>query len=195
MKKIVLLVASLFGVFLTFAHRSKMFGDNGLLLLSPSVGIYNHGSHSSHRSHASHYSSSNGYNGKSNSFTGHFSSISVKQDSIKEVSKTEISRMISFLAQCHDSNNNFINICHVSIAKGCEIHKDGKCYFKASQNERCLYIDYKVPSQNKKQKYEYKLVIPLSANKVYYRINVNQSYMVDLPKEEWMNSFTKKYTK
>ena len=61
MKKIVLLVASILATLHSIASRSSNDSNNPLIL-SPSDGIYNHGSHASHRSHVSHYSAHNSIN-------------------------------------------------------------------------------------------------------------------------------------
>lgn len=56
MKKIILLVASILTAIQTIANRSVERTNSNPLVLSPSDGIYNHGSHGSHASHCSHYS-------------------------------------------------------------------------------------------------------------------------------------------
>ena len=71
MKKIILLVASILTAIQTIANRSVERTNSNPLVLSPSDGIYNHGSHASHASHSSHYSMS----------------ITVKKDSAQNVSQ------------------------------------------------------------------------------------------------------------
>ena len=70
MKKIILLVASILTAIQTIANRSVERTNSNPLVLSPSDGIYNHGSHGSHASHCSHYSMT----------------ITVKKDSVQNIS-------------------------------------------------------------------------------------------------------------
>ena len=105
MKKIVLLVASVLTALQSYANRSTYGAQDNSLILSPSDGVYNHGSHASHASHCSHYSMS----------------ITIKKDSIQEVSQKEKEAIIHALAIKYNCDEKDIDIINLYISKKNEI--------------------------------------------------------------------------
>ncbi len=143
MKKIVLLVASILATLHSIASRSSNDYNNPLIL-SPSVGIYNHGSH---RSHFSHYSMA----------------FSMKTDSIGEIPSKAIDFIKLSLSKELRCDSSKIIINRVYKSSNCEIGKRLKGEYVPLLNNsdyQCyLYFSYQKGSLSS-DKEEY--IIPLT---------------------------------
>lgn len=179
MKKIVLLVASILATLHSIASRNSN-DSNYPLTLSPSDGIYNHGSHASHTSHASHWS-----------HISHYSmTITVKKDSIQNVNQKDRNSIIHSLALMHECADKNIEIIGLYISKnnGITCEKRDEVRYNPAPSEKCLYVSFRTYIY--RNVYEY--IIPLSSSvNNYYRI-LDGRYYTAGKKEEWMVDFANK---
>ena len=182
MRKLVLLVASVLAAIQSIANRNADGTNSNPLVLSPSDGIYNHGSHASHASHYSHYSMT----------------ITVKKDSARNVSQNDKKYIIHSLALMHNCADKDIDIMALYISKNNGITTQEKSEssivrYKPAPNEKCLCISFRKWNRGKYNSFgiqEY--IIPLS-NTVsnFYRIGEGLHYNVE-KKEKWMVDFANK---
>ena len=131
MKKIILLVASILTAIQTIANRSVERTNSNPLVLSPSDGIYNHGSHGSHASHCSHYSMT----------------ITVKKDSVQNISLEDRNSIIHSLALMHNCAEKDIDIRGLYISKNNGITTQNRgessmVRYNPSPSEKCLYVSF-----------------------------------------------------
>ena len=179
MKKIFLLVASVLATIQSFANRSVDGTNSNPLILSPSDGIYNHGSHASHASHCSHYSMS----------------IIVKKDSARNVSQEDRITIIHSLALMHNCAEKDIDIMELYISKnnGITTKERGESSierYKPAPNERCLYVSFRKWNRGQYNSFNIQeYIIPLSGSvSDYYRIGDGHHYNA-AKKEKWMVDF------
>lgn len=181
MKKLFLLVASVLAAIQSIANRNVDGTNSNPLILSPSDGIYNHGSHASHASHCSHYSMS----------------ITVKKDSARNVSQEDRKSIIHSLALMHNCADKDIDIMGIYISKnnGITTKENGESTivrYKPAPNEKCLYISFRKWNRGKYNSFSVQeYIIPLSSNvSDYYRIGDGHHYNA-AKKEKWMVDFAK----
>ena len=182
MKKIILLVASILTAIQTIANRSVERTNSNPLVLSPSDGIYNHGSHGSHASHCSHYSMT----------------ITVKKDSVQNISLEDRNSIIHSLALMHNCAEKDIDIRGLYISKNNGITTQNRgessmVRYNPSPSEKCLYVSF-----NKWNRWQYssfrfqEYIIPLSSVvSDYYCIGDGHHYNA-VKKEKWMIDFANK---
>ena len=182
MKKIVLLVASVLAAIQSIAIRSVEGTNSNPLILSPSDGIYNHGSHASHASHCSHYSMS----------------ITVKKDSARNVRQEDRKSIIHSLALMNNCTDMDIDIMWLYISKnnGITTKERGESTidrYKPAPNEKCLYISFRKWNRGQYNSFNVQeYIIPLSSTvSDYYRIGDGHHYNA-AKKEKWMVDFANK---
>ena len=182
MKKIVLLVASVLAAIQSIANRNVEGANSNPLILSPSDGIYNHGSHASHASHCSHYSMS----------------ITVKKDSAQNVSQEDRKSIIHSLAIMHNCTDKDIDIMGLYISKnnGITTKERGESSierYKPAPNEKCLYVSFRKWNRGQYNSFNIQeYIIPLPSNvSDYYRISEGHHYNT-AKKEKWMVDFANK---
>lgn len=182
MKKIILLVASILAAIQSIANRSIEESNTNSLILSPSDGIYNHGSHASHASHCSHYSMT----------------ITVKKDCARDVSQKDKNTIIHSLALMHNCADKDIDIIGLYISKNNGIitkERGGSSIvrYNPAPSEKCLYVSFR--KWNRGQFTSFSLqeyIIPLSSSvSNYYRIGEGHHYNAE-KKEKWMVDFANK---
>ena len=196
MKKIVLLVASILATLNSIASRSSN-NPNNPLILSPSDGIYNHGSHASHWSHTSHFSASN----KSNIITNNTPAINVitnntpaiqqtsyftkvELDSLGELSGKQKKYAIKKVStdwgedkkNVHLKTSYYAYVLSVKAHNGLKVTAE-KLFPKKSKS---IYLEFTNGNW---------YVIPLSAGE--YIIRGTSSSFVEVPKSDWMSKLTK----
>lgn len=182
MKKIILLVAAILTAIQTIANRSVERTNSNPLVLSPSDGIYNHGSHASHASHCSHYSMS----------------ITVKKDSAQNVSQGDRKYIIHSLAIMHNCADKDIDILGLYISKNNGITtqergESSKVRYKPAPNEKCLYVSFNKWNRGQYSSFRFQeYIIPLSSVvSDYYCIGDGHHYNA-VKKEKWMIDFANK---
>lgn len=129
MKKAVLLVASVLAAIQSIANRNVDGTNSNPLILSPSDGIYNHGSHASHASHYSHYSMS----------------ISTKVDSLSNARYASVNYLLEVLAKDHKVSSTQIIIKHIYISNKYVVSIKENTNILSDilrGNDKCVYIDY-----------------------------------------------------
>lgn len=182
MKKIFLLVASVLAAIQSIANRNGEGTISNQLILSPSDGIYNHGSHASHASHCSHYSMT----------------ITVKKDSARNVSQEDRKTIIHSLAIMHNCADKDIDIMGLYISKnnGITTKERGESSivrYNPAPSEKCLYISFRKWNRGQYTSFSIQeYIIPLSSSvSDYYRIGEGHHYNAE-KKEIWMVEFAKK---
>lgn len=193
MKKIILLVASVLAAIQSIANRNVEGTNSNSLILSPSDGIYNHGSHVSHASHASHYSMM----------------FATKTDSVNNVSKEHINMVRTSLAKMYNCDIESVEIRHIFISANSEIYKSHNGYrenpfitiYTENNEERSLYISYRIMSKIENgfrhmlEGGEYLIPITNPENSIFYYIKdqfpPNKCEIGDLA--DWMKSLIQKY--
>jgi len=182
MKKIFLLVASVLAALQSIANRGSEGTNSNLLVLSPSDGIYNHGSHASHASHSSHYSMT----------------ITVKKDSVRNISQEDRKFIIHSLALMQNCADKDIDIMGLYISKnnGITTQERGESSivrYKPAPNEKCLYISFRKWNRGQYSFFSVQeYIIPLSSTvSDYYRIGDAHHYKA-AKKEKWMVDFANK---
>jgi hypothetical protein len=178
MKKIILLVASVLAAIQSIANRNVEGTNSNSLILSPSDGIYNHGSHASHASHASHYSMT----------------ITARVDSIDIVQNGKTQMIIKSLAVEHKVADTQVKIAHFYLSSSYRIAKGYNG--RADENilkgkEKCLYVDYSISGfdviREYSYNYHYGYIIPVSNNKSKVRfINYQSTSVEERNKTDWM---------
>lgn len=181
MKKIFLLVASILATLHSIASRSSNDSNNPLIL-SPSDGIYNHGSHGSHASHCSHYSMS----------------ITIKKDSTRNVNKDVRNFIIQSLASKHNCKVTDIDVMDMYVTKNNEIVTKEKgassiSRYKPSSNEECLFISFRKWNRGAYPSFNiHEYIIPLANNVAnYFHISEGHHYHSE-KKEKWMTDLNMK---
>lgn len=185
MKKIVLLVASILATLHSIANRSSNDINNNSLILSPSDGIYNHGSHASH---ASHYSAPIGRTSRvpNNSTITQQTSYSTKVelDSLGELSEKQ--KMYAIEKVSTDWKEDKENV-HLKAAYYAYILSI------KTQNESKVIAEKQFPEKSKSIYLEFTngnwYVIPLSAGGIIIR--GTSSSFIEVSKSDWMSKLTK----
>ena len=182
MKKIILLVASILTAIQTIANRSVERTNSNPLVLSPSDGIYNHGSHGSHASHCSHYSMT----------------ITVKKDSVQNISLEDRNSIIHSLALMHNCAEKDIDIRGLYISKNNGITTQNRgessmVRYNPSPSEKCLYVSFNKWTRGQYSSFRFQeYIIPLSSVvSDYYCIGDGHHYNA-VKKEKWMIDFANK---
>lgn len=182
MKKIILLVASILTAIQTIANRSVERTNSNPLVLSPSDGIYNHGSHGSHASHCSHYSMT----------------ITVKKDSVQNISLEDRNSIIHSLALMHNCAEKDIDIRGLYISKNNGITTQNRgessmVRYNPSTSEKCLYVSFNKWNRGQYSSFRFQeYIIPLSSVvSDYYCIGDGHHYNA-VKKEKWMIDFANK---
>ena len=182
MKKIILLVASILTAIQTIANRSVERTNSNPLVLSPSDGIYNHGSHGSHASHCSHYSMT----------------ITVKKDSVQNISLEDRNSIIHSLALMHNCAEKDIDIRGLYISKNNGITTQNRgessmVRYNPSPSEKCLYVSFNKWKRGQYSSFRFQeYIIPLSSVvSDYYCIGDGHHYNA-VKKEKWMIDFANK---
>lgn len=182
MKKIILLVASILTAIQTIANRSVERTNSNPLVLSPSDGIYNHGSHGSHVSHCSHYSMT----------------ITVKKDSVQNISLEDRNSIIHSLALMHNCAEKDIDIRGLYISKNNGITTQNRgessmVRYNPSPSEKCLYVSFNKWNRGQYSSFRFQeYIIPLSSVvSDYYCIGDGHHYNA-VKKEKWMIDFANK---
>ena len=182
MKKIILLVASILTAIQTIANRSVERTNSNPLVLSPSDGIYNHGSHGSHASHCSHYSMT----------------ITVKKDSVQNISLEDRNSIIHSLALMHNCAEKDIDIRGLYISKNNGITTQNRgessmVRYNPSPSEKCLYVSFNKWNRGQYSSFRFQeYIIPLSSVvSDYYCIGDGHHYN-GVKKEKWMIDFANK---
>jgi len=170
MKKIVLLVASILATLHSIASRSGNDSNNPLIL-SPSDGIYNHGSHASHASHRSHYSMTGQYGGQF---------YDSKADSIKTMSMNQQSYFIDNMINYHHYKE--IEIKHAYLTNHYSIIQDGSKPIEISQ-ELAYFIRF--TTENGGMTY----IIPLDNKKKSFHMVSNKAHCI-YEKPQWIIQLT-----
>ena len=180
MKKIILLVASILTAIQTIANRSVERTNSNPLVLSPSDGIYNHGSHGSHASHCSHYSMT----------------ITVKKDSVQNISLEDRNSIIHSLALMHNCAEKDIDIRGLYISKNNGITTQNRgessmVRYNPSPSEKCLYVSFNKWNRGQYSSFRFQeYIIPLSSTvSDYYRIGDGHHYNA-VKKEKWMVDYS-----
>ncbi len=187
MKKIFLLVASILATLHSIASRSSNDSNNPLIL-SPSDGIYNHGSHASHRSHVSHYSAHNSINNvvtnNSPAIQRSLYSTKVELDSLGELSGKQKMYAIENVSTDWKEDKEKVHLkaayyAYVSSVK--------------TQNGSKVTAEKQFPEKSKSIYLEFTngnwYVIPLSAGK--FTIRGTSSSFIEVSKSDWMSKLTK----
>ena len=182
MKKIFLLVASVLATLQSIANRSSEETNSNPLILSPSDGIYNHGSHASHASHCSHYSMT----------------ITVKKDSVQNISLEDRNSIIHSLALMHNCAEKDIDIRGLYISKNNGITTQNRgessmVRYNPSPSEKCLYVSFNKWNRGQYSSFRFQeYIIPLSSVvSDYYCIGDGHHYNA-VKKEKWMIDFANK---
>ena len=182
MKKIILLVASILTAIQTIANRSVERTNSNPLVLSPSDGIYNHGSHGSHASHCSHYSMT----------------ITVKKDSVQNISLEDRNSIIHSLALMHNCAEKDIDIRGLYISKNNGITTQNRgessmVRYNPSPSEKCLYVSFNKWNRGQYSSFRFQeYIIPLSSVvSDYYCIGDGHHYN-SVKKEKLMIDFANK---
>lgn len=182
MKKIFLLVASVLAALQSIANRSSEETNSNPLILSPSDGIYNHGSHASHASHCSHYSMT----------------ITVKKDSVQNISLEDRNSIIHSLALMHNCAEKDIDIRGLYISKNNGITTQNRgessmVRYNPSPSEKCLYVSFNKWNRGQYSSFRFQeYIIPLSSVvSDYYCIGDGHHYNA-VKKEKWMIDFANK---
>ena len=182
MKKIILLVASILTAIQTIANRSVERTNSNPLVLSPSDGIYNHGSHGSHASHCSHYSMT----------------ITVKKDSVQNISLEDRNSIIHSLALMHNCAEKDIDIRGINKKKNNGITTQNRgessmVRYNPSPSEKCLYVSFNKWNRGQYSSFRFQeYIIPLSSVvSDYYCIGDGHHYNA-VKKEKWMIDFANK---
>lgn len=182
MKKIILLVASILTAIQTIANRSVERTNSNPLVLSPSDGIYNHGSHGSHVSHCSHYSMT----------------ITVKKDSVQNISLEDRNSIIHSLALMHNCAEKDIDIRGLYISKNNGITTQNRgessmVRYNPYPSEKCLYVSFNKWNRGQYSSFRFQeYIIPLSSVvSDYYCIGDGHHYNA-VKKEKWMIDFANK---
>lgn len=210
MKKIVLFVASVLSSLQSAANRNSNEVISSPLLLSPSDGIYNHGSHNSHYSVAFSIQ-----HDSINNVTPDI--IKISTEGIKSMYENEVSRDVrsalirlknagKITAKQHKKitkslKQNIIveiELPHIYISSNNEIIKsfNNDVVIKMNPEEKCLLISYIIKgistSSTKFPMGGGKIIIPLSSEiAIYYNIIDNKNCVID-SKKDWMNLIVKK---
>lgn len=186
MKKIVLLVASILATLHSIASRSSNDSNNPLIL-SPSDGIYNHGSHASHRSHASHYSAHNRSNVISNNTpaiqqTSY--STKVELDSLGELSGKQKMYAIENVStdwgvdkkSVHLKSSYYAYVSSVKTQNGLKVTAEKQFPEKL----KSIYLEFTNGNW---------YIIPLPVGKIIIR--GTSSSFIEVSKSDWMSKLTK----
>lgn len=176
MKKVVLLVASVLAAIQSIANRCVEGANSNPLILSPSDGIYNHGSHASHASHTSHFSMV----------------ITTRADSVSEVRGWQIQEILSNLAKEHKVLESQIKISHFYLSNYQEVHINGINYNKTKLldwKENCIYLDYFISGfRENSYNNHYGYIIPQSSKiSIVGFINYQDRSVEKRDKTDWMN--------
>ena len=184
MKKIVLLVASIFATLHSIASRSSNDSNNPLVL-SPSDAIYNHGSHASH---ASHYSAPVGQTSRvsSNSPSTQQTSYSTKVelDSLGELSEKQKMYAIEKVPTDWKEDKEKVHLKAAYYAYVLSVK---------TQNGLKVTAEKQFPEKTKSIYLEFTngnwYVIPLSAGEFIIR-GTSLSF-IEVSKSDWMSKLTK----
>lgn len=186
MKKIVLLVASILATLHSIVSCSSNESNNPLIL-SPSDGIYNHGSHASHRSHASHYSASS----SSNMITNNTQAIQqtsystkVELDSLGELSEKQKMYAIEKVStdwgkdkkNVHLKTSYYAYVLSVKTQNGLKVTAEKQFPEKL----KSIYLEFANGNW---------YIIPLSTGE--YIIRGTSSSFIEVSKSDWMSKLTK----
>lgn len=184
MKKIVLLVASILATLHSIASRSSNDSSNPLIL-SPSDGIYNHGSHASHRSHYSAPVSQTSRVSSNPPTTQQTSySTKVELDSLGELSEKQKKYAIEKVSTDWKENKE-------------KLHLKAACYAYVlsikTQNGSKVTSEKQFPEKPKSIYLEFTngnwYVIPFSAGESVIR--GTSSSFIEVSKSDWMSKLTK----
>ena len=182
MKRIVLLVASILATLNSIVSRNNNDSNNPLIL-SPSDGIYNHGSHGSHASHRSHYSMS----------------ITVKKDSTRNVNKKTRDFIIQSLASKHNCKVTDIDVMGMYVTKNNEIKEQEDIgysiisRYKPSSKEECLFIGFRKWNRGAYSSFNiHEYIIPLTNDVSNYFHILDGHHYHSEKKEKWMTDLNMK---
>ena len=179
MKKIVLLVASILATLNSIASRNSNDSNNPLIL-SPSDGIYNHGSHASHRSHSSHYSAYN----SSPTIQQTAYSTKVELDSLSELSEKQKMYAIEKVSidwkedkeKLHLKAAYYAYVLSIKTQNGSKVTSEKQF----PEKPKSIYLEFTNGNW---------YVIPLYAGESVIR--GTSSSFIEVSKSDWMSKLTK----
>ena len=180
MKKIVILVASILATLHSIASRSSNDSNNPLVL-SPSDGIYNHGSHASH---ASHYSSPVVQTSRVPNNSPASYSTKVELDSLGELSEKQKMYAIEKVSadwkkdkeKVHLKTAYYANVLSVKTQNGSKVYAEKQF----PEKPKSIYLEFTNGNW---------YVIPLSAGESVIR--GTSSRFIEVSKSDWMSKLTK----